>query len=81
MLHNSQLKLKVYGNITLQREGLIACAAYWSGREPNMTWKFGCTHHWIGMDGDQQVLIILAVYTNAVIVVLPFCGSKLYSDV
>ena len=59
VLNDGELKLKVYRDVTLQSEGLVACATNWGGRELNMAGKLGCVHHWVGMNGNQQVLIIL----------------------
>ena len=59
MLYGGQLKLKVDGNVALQREGLATRAAHGSGREPNVTGKLGSAHDWVGMDGDQEIMVVL----------------------
>ena len=59
MLHSGQLKLKVDGHVTLQGECPVACAPDRSGRKSHVTRKLGCAHDRVGMDGNQQILLIL----------------------
>lgn len=59
VLYRGELKLKINGYVTLQGECLVACTADWSCWKAHVPWKFGCAHHWIGMDRYQQILIIL----------------------
>ena len=53
MLQDSELKLKVHGDVTLQSEGLVACATDGDGGKPDVAGKLCRVHHWVGMNGYQ----------------------------
>ena len=53
VLQDSELKLKVHGDVTLQSEGLVACATDGGGGKPDVAGKLCRVHHWVGMNGYQ----------------------------
>ena len=51
-LETQQLKFKVNGYATLQRESLCFALTNGSRGKLHTLRKLGCVHHWVGMDWD-----------------------------
>ena len=54
-----ELKLEVYGHVTLECHSPDSTLANGSGRKLHTPGELGRVHHRVGMDGHQQVLVSL----------------------
>ena len=59
LLERGELKLEIDGHVALQGEGLGAGVADGSGREAHVAGELGSAHDRVGMDGNEEVLLVL----------------------
>ena len=58
-LDTGELKLEVYGHVAFQCHSPRSALADGSARELYTPGELGCVHHWVGVDGHQQILVSL----------------------
>lgn len=58
-MEGGELELEIDGHIALQREGLAASVADGGGGEADVAGKLGSTHDRVGVNGNEEVLLVL----------------------
>ena len=72
-----ELELEVHGHVAFQCHSPCSALADGSAREHYTLGELGRVHHWVGVDGDQEVLLSLQMAVLQVIPHEPFHNDVL----